>query len=127
MRDLAVRRDAPRYDDSLPRQVRFDVMHQGATKKDKAFTLWVHTSFLSNGGQQEFGKEDLDKAFKDKKHSLFPHDFRVTLHYELLPSAPNQRASQRSSGWTDKRPHSRSPPRSGSPPRSRSPPRSGAR
>ena len=48
-------------------ELKLDFFHNGATKKTRAFSLWVHTAFMPAEGHCEFEKAQLDKALKDKQ------------------------------------------------------------
>jgi phosphatidylinositol-3,4,5-trisphosphate 3-phosphatase/dual-specificity protein phosphatase PTEN len=52
-------------------------------KDDEMFHFWFNTS-LCHSDQETIPKSQLDKAFKDKKHSDFTQDLAVTLYFKPL-------------------------------------------
>eukprot|EP01112_Ceratiomyxa_fruticulosa_P022437 TRINITY_DN8206_c0_g1_i1.p1 TRINITY_DN8206_c0_g1~~TRINITY_DN8206_c0_g1_i1.p1 ORF type:complete len:905 (-),score=232.72 TRINITY_DN8206_c0_g1_i1:173-2887(-) len=54
--------------------VRIDMSYGG-----RHFGLWFHTFFVKENLRYIATKEEIDKAFKDRNHKLFPPDFRIEL------------------------------------------------
>ena len=49
--------------------------------KDKMFYFWFNTNFIPESGKFELKKEDIDRAFKDKKHKIYSKNFKIEVEY----------------------------------------------
>lgn len=64
---------------------RFELFYSGALRKKKLFHFWVNTRFIvADGGRVELTKPEIDKVNKDRKHKIYPQNFRVELRVEVL-------------------------------------------
>lgn len=66
--------------------VKIEFFHRKSTGKEKMFHLWFNTFFVEESMSLVIPKSQLDKANKDKKHKLFPADFKLEIIFEK-PSA----------------------------------------
>eukprot|EP01113_Clastostelium_recurvatum_P021142 TRINITY_DN2501_c0_g2_i1.p1 TRINITY_DN2501_c0_g2~~TRINITY_DN2501_c0_g2_i1.p1 ORF type:complete len:495 (+),score=181.10 TRINITY_DN2501_c0_g2_i1:134-1618(+) len=57
--------------------VRLDISLSG-----KHFGFWFHTFFVKDNMRLVVTKDEMDKAFKDKSHKVYPADFRVELVFD---------------------------------------------
>eukprot|EP00750_Incisomonas_marina_P015916 INCI18795.3.p1 GENE.INCI18795.3~~INCI18795.3.p1 ORF type:complete len:598 (+),score=111.95 INCI18795.3:1105-2898(+) len=79
----------------LVNEVRITVYHKNSLRqKVKLFGFWLHTGFLER--QTIFSKIELDGAHKDKKHKIYPANFRLQLNVEKLdPHVSAQEMNER--------------------------------
>ena len=52
--------------------------------KDKICGFWFNTYFVPDDGKFEIKKNDIDKAYKDKKNEVFNENFKIELEYIFL-------------------------------------------
>lgn len=62
--------------------VKIEFFHRKSTGKEKMFHLWFNTFFIEDSMTLLIPKSELDKANKDKKHKLFPADFKLEIIFE---------------------------------------------
>eukprot|EP00051_Salpingoeca_urceolata_P021052 m.323344 g.323344 ORF g.323344 m.323344 type:complete len:356 (+) comp19725_c2_seq6:632-1699(+) len=67
--------------------IKIEVSHKAGMSKEKMFHVWFNTFFIE-GSKFVAQKPEVDKAHKDKKHKVFPADFRVEIMFD--GAAPKQ-------------------------------------